>query len=112
MVGKGFAEVYFRGAAEPVDRNFEVVIVFFKTAGLPCREAEDGGSAEAAVGDENGAGLYRAFGDGFDAGVLDGEAGESFEAFVRDVESEEGGHERFDSMPEGFDRAGEGRGFE
>ena len=79
----------FGDAAEPVDLDLEVVVEVLEGAGLPCGEAEDGGSAEASVCDEEGACLGGAFAGCLDGGLLDGDAGEAVGAFVSEVEGKE-----------------------
>ena len=105
--GEGGAEIFRAGVAEPVDGNSEPVVLCLEVARLPCGKPEYGRTAEAAVGDEDGAGLRLAFRQRADGGGLDGEAGEPFDARVADVEGKQGGGQRLDAVAEGFDRGGE-----
>lgn len=88
-LGKGVTELRFGGGSEPVYGDLDGVVVLLEVACFPGGEAEDGGAAEAAMGDEDGAGLGFSLRDGADGGVLDGKAGEVCGTGVCEVEGEE-----------------------
>ena len=109
LAGLGLAEVrdlgedsLALGARHPVDRDLATVAAVGELTGAPGRELEDGGPAQAPVGDEQ-----RAVGAELGAGergldLLDGDAGDVGQPRVLDVEREERGDGWDDGVAEGF----------
>ena len=109
LAGFGLAEVrelgedgLAFGAGHPVDRDLATVAAVSELAGAPGGELEDGGSAQAPVGDEQ-----RAVGAELGArerrlDVLHGDAGDVGQPRVLDVEGEERGDGWDDGVAEGF----------
>ncbi len=97
----------------PVDGEFGFVAAGFEDAGSPGGELEHGGTAEAPVGDEEGAALVE-FGLGFflagvwawdgefELGDRDGDACELSEFVLGDIEGEEGGGSGLNFAAEAF----------
>jgi len=67
-------------------------------AGFPCGKAQDGGAADAAVGDQHRPVLGGVGPIAADADLGMGHAGQAAEARVIDVEGEERRHQRFDRL--------------
>lgn len=87
---------------QPVETDGAAVAAVMEGSGAPGGEFEDGGTAEAPMGDEEGALLFEfVLGEGyFDLG--DGDAGELGELGVADIKGEEGGDGGNDAVAEGL----------